>query len=94
LTTKKGLQDCHTGTNTGTTLTKNFNGKVCLLWAGAFIAFVIVGSIYAERAANAERINQYFDDPDSPIDTLPYNTCKIPRFSLPSDPEPESFYWK
>ena len=96
LTTRKGLQDCHSGTKKlfapGGQCTQNEYSIV--LWGSAFIAFAIVGSIYAERAANAGRINQYFDDPDSKIDTRPYDTCKIPHYSKPSEPKADSFYWK
>ena len=86
LTTQKGLSDCYSN--------NEFNAYMGWLWGFGFIAFVIVGSIHAERAANAERINNYFFDPETHHDNLPYDTCKIPDYKLPDQPEPESYYWK
>jgi len=65
-----------------------------LLWLGGFVAFAVIGSLHAGRAANAGRINRYYFDPQSQSDTLPYDTCRIPEFKQSSGLEPESYYWK
>jgi hypothetical protein len=75
---------------------KNFNWHTLWVWIGAFCAWVVIGSIYAERAANAQRINEHYIEPDSDslTGTLPYDTCKIPHFILPREPEAGAYFWK